>query len=83
MKGIDEFSMKLEKAEEKTAVKTADIVAKAAIGVSKQMIGMISSGSQEEQNILNKKQDKNLVIQTKQLKEMKELKRAVLHLGEF
>jgi hypothetical protein len=83
MKGIGEFTMKFAEAGEETAKKTAAVVAKSAIGVSKQMIGMISSGSQEEQNILNRKQDKNLVIQTKQLKEIKELKRAVLHLGEF
>ncbi len=68
MKGIADFTMKFAEAGEETAVKTADIVAKAAIGVSKEMIGMITSGSQEEQNILNAKQDKNLIIQKKQLK---------------
>ena len=83
MKGIADFSMKFEETSKKTAEKASKIINQGAIGVSKQMIGMIESGSQEEQNILNRKQDKNLVIQQKQLTEIKELKRAVVHLGEF
>ena len=83
MKGIADFTIKFSEAAEKTAEKTAQTVKNVAVGVSKQMIGMIESGSQEEQNILNRKQDKNLVIQQKQLTEIKELKRAVVHLGEF
>tara|TARA_R110002020_G_scaffold216263_1_gene423719 strand:+ start:4748 stop:6247 length:1500 start_codon:yes stop_codon:yes gene_type:complete len=83
MGSIGEFTMKLAEVKDDTAEKTATIVAKAAAGASKQMIGMIQSGSQEEQNILNRKQDKNLILQQKQLKAQEATAKAVMRWDVF
>jgi hypothetical protein len=62
------FTTAAKKSSEKFKSTLADTIKLATVNVSDKLVGMIQSGSQEEQNILNRKQDKNLILQQKQLK---------------
>ena len=77
------FGKAAEEASKKSVKAAAKTIEAVAIGVSKQMIGMITSGSQEEQNILNRKQDKNLIIQREQLKAQQATARGIERMVVF